>query len=449
MSIQNIVNVQISRQTSVPSRAGFGTGAFLANDTTLSVAAKAYGSVSEMTDDAELTGSEALNAGAAYFGQQVSPPVFTVIKEVVGVAQQATFTFSADLITDNSITMTVDGVAGTPVAFTTDHDTTMAAIASQMDTDFPQITTVVTGGAGSRVLTSTAAVADTDFSGSGAVTGGASQATVAFAITVAAGGIANSLAAAVAVLNDWYALTAYTRDAADIEEISDWVQAQGSSNPKLYFAQSSDSDILESGVTTDIASKLQSKAAFRTAVSYHSDDTEYMECAWIGGQLPFDPGSIVWAYKTLSLVTVDDLTDGQKAAAHGKACNTYTTEASINITEEGKVSDNPFEWIDVIRGVDWLQVNITADLFTLLVNLRKLPFDSKGLGTVKGTIQNRLTIAQTQGILSSDVRPTVFVPDLADIPAEDKANRTLNGVTFTGVLAGAIQKINVLGTVTL
>jgi len=57
MSIQNIVNVQISRQTSVPTRAGFGTGAFLASDTTLTNYTKAYASYADMTGDTELTGS--------------------------------------------------------------------------------------------------------------------------------------------------------------------------------------------------------------------------------------------------------------------------------------------------------------------------------------------------------------------------------------------------------
>jgi len=51
--------------------------------------------------------------------------------------------------------------------------------------------------------------------------------------------------------------------------------------------------------------------------------------------------------------------------------------------------------------------------------------------------------------LTLDEPATVTVPDIADVSAGDKGTRTLNDVTFTGILAGAIQKINVQGTVTL
>ena len=33
-SLRNIINVQITRETSAPSRQGFGTGAFLSDDAT-------------------------------------------------------------------------------------------------------------------------------------------------------------------------------------------------------------------------------------------------------------------------------------------------------------------------------------------------------------------------------------------------------------------------------
>lgn len=449
MSIQNIVNVQISRQTSVPSRAGFGTGAFLANDTTLSNPAKSYASTAEMTADAELTGSVALLAGAAYFGQQISPPKLTIIRQsTADVAQISTLVFSADLVADNSTLATIDGVDETAVVFITDMATTLTAIAVEIAGNAAVATAVSDG-------TDTITVTFTDFVAhviTAAVTLGASQATVTSANTTNAQAVqtlTQALDAGVAYNNDWYGLGIYSRLSADIDTVSTHIQGYGSANPKIYFAQNKNPLILDSGDATDIASVLQAKANFRTSVWYHSDDAEYLEMGLIGGQLPTDPGSITWAYKTVSGVTVDTLTDGQKSAAHAKACNTYTTEASVNITEEGKVSDSPFEWIDVIRGVDWIQVNMTADLFSLLVNLPKLPYDSRGLGSIKGTIQNTLSVAQTMGILSTDTQPVVFVPDLANISAADKGNRVLNGVTFTGILAGAIQKINVLGTVTL
>jgi hypothetical protein len=170
----------------------------------------------------------------------------------------------------------------------------------------------------------------------------------------------------------------------------------------------------------------------------------------LGSQLPTLPGSITWAYKSVSLVTVDNLTDGQKNAAHAKNANTYDLVASVNITEEGKVCDGGNgEWIDVIRGVDWIQVNMTADIYSLLVNLPKIPYSTAGIAQIEAAMIQVLSVAQTQGILSLDQTPIVSVPAIADVPAVDKATRTLNGATFSAVLAGAIQKINVNGVVTL
>lgn len=445
MSINSIVNVQISRETSVPTRAGFGTGAFLADDTTLSNLTKEYASLADMSGDSELTGSEALLAGAAYFGQQLSAPKFTVLKEVSAVAQVSVLTVSTELITGNSTIVTLDGTPLTAEVFATSHAATMTAIAALIQGE-ASITTAIAAG---NVITITAAAADTAFSISSVTTLGATQPTWISQITTQAGGIAGSLTNASSENNDWYGFGIHSRADADIEEASDWAQGVGSTNPKIFLAQSSDADLKNQAVTTDIASVLTAKANFRTAVLYHADDTEYFDCGWMGGQLPNDPGSITWAYKTVSTVTVDTFAAGEKSAAHGKNVNTYSTVASVNITEEGKVCDSPFEWIDVIRGVDWIQVNVTIDLFSLLVRLPKIPYDTLGLENIKGTVATVLSTAQGMGILSIESTPVVIVPDLADIDPADKANRILNGVTFTGVLEGAVQKINVLGTVTL
>lgn len=447
MSIQNIVNVQISRQTSTPSRAGFGTGAFITQDSVFNGRTKIYASAAEVNSD-DLAGADLKAAAAAYFGQSLAPTKLTAIKRKADVNQISVMVFDADFVADNSITSAVDGADLTPVVFTTDQATTLAAVAAELAGDASITSATVTG---TREITVT--FADTTaHTLSVGVTGGASQPTGTVTTTTypdTDGTLTETLTDAVDSDNDWYALTCYSRNVADVEEVSDWVQGQGSNNPKIYFAQASQADILDGALSTDIASVLQAKANFRTSVWYHATDSEYLDAGVIGGQLPTAAGSITWAYKTVSGVAADTLTDGQKSAADDKACNTYTTEASVNITEEGKLSDSPFEWIDVIRGVDWIQVNMTADLYELLVKLPKIPYDSKGLGLVKGTIQNRLLLAVNQGILTGDTAPTVNVPDLSTIPAADRANRVLNNVTFTGVLAGAIQKINVLGTVTL
>ena len=105
-----------------------------------------------------------------------------------------TWTDSADLVTGNTITWEVNGREFTQ-AFTTDNDTTLAAIATQIQNHADVQSAVVTdNGSQDRVITVTGkgglTVNITGAGGTGnpAVTGGASQATVTIAETTAASG---------------------------------------------------------------------------------------------------------------------------------------------------------------------------------------------------------------------------------------------------------------------
>lgn len=449
-SLSNIVNINITRQTKVPTAAGFGTGAFISNNAVFQGQTKVYADIEEVTDD-PLAGADTTSAAAIYFGQNIAPEKLTVIKHPTSdEAMVGTLVFSAALITANSIALTVDGVAiaASPVVFNTDNATTLTDIATGLLAE-ASVTAAVSDG----VDTITITFADfLDHTAAAVVTGGVSQATVSFVVTSYAAvtqTLTDALAAAVDEDNDWYGLGLYSRLDADITEVSVWVQSLTNSNAKLFVCQSDDPNILLATATTDIAYLFQQLARFRTAVCYHVNDAEWMDMGWMGGQLPTDPGSITWGFKQIAGVTPDTLTDSQKNAATAKAANTYSTVASVNITEEGKVSDQPFEWIDVIRGTDWIAANMAIAMFTLLSQLPKLPYDTAGLGLVKSTGLGILGQATTMGILTLDTAPSFTVPAIETIPAADKANRVLNNVTFTGVLAGAVQKINIQGTVTL
>ena len=448
-SIKSIVDVQITRDTTVPSRAGFGTGAFVSSTASFSTATKSYASVTEVEEDAT-AGADTLVFAGFYFGQSLAPTKLTVIKEGTGSAQISTLVFDAALITDNVINVYLDGAALADVTetYAVSNADTLTAIAAALQL-LPAITTAVSDG------TDTLTIIWADNFGHRAnvfVTDGVSQAEAVHAVTTAhVTDIVAGLSAAEAYDNDWYGVAQYSRLDADILATAAWVQGRTNTNPKLFFAQSDDANILDVGETSDVASLMKALAYFRTSVWYHAIDAEFLEGALMGGQLPQDPGSITWAYKTLSGVTPDTaMTSGQKSAAHGKNCNTYDTVASVSITEEGKVSDTGSgEWIDVMRGVDWITANMTADLYSMLVNTKKVPFTSNGLATVRSNMSLSLLKAQAMGILSTDTNFSIVIPALADISAADKGTRTLSGITFTGVLQGAIQKINVRGTVTL
>lgn len=122
-------------------------------------------------------------------GSTTSTNTVTIATQGDGAAvrEVTTVTFSADLVTSNSVTITVDGTALSPVVFATSHDATMAAIATAIQATAGVLTATASG----RVITVTGANAGDPFTlTSSAVTGGASQATVAVAEATSASGAA-------------------------------------------------------------------------------------------------------------------------------------------------------------------------------------------------------------------------------------------------------------------
>lgn len=90
---------------------------------------------------------------------------------------QSVNVFSADLVTDNVINVTVNGIAITPVTFATSHLATMNAIAAEIAA-LPGVASAIVGGANNRTITimstNGTSITVTGF----LVTDGASQATV-------------------------------------------------------------------------------------------------------------------------------------------------------------------------------------------------------------------------------------------------------------------------------
>ena len=94
------------------------------------------------------------------------------------LGMDATLTFSGDLVTGNSIAITIDAVpiAGSPIAFLTDNATTMGLIAAALEAEDLVYRAESDGG---NVITIQGATRD-DFVVAAVVTGGASQPTAAF-----------------------------------------------------------------------------------------------------------------------------------------------------------------------------------------------------------------------------------------------------------------------------
>ena len=251
--------------------------------------------------------------------------------------------------------------------------------------------------------------------------------------------------------SNWYGLALTDRTQATVLAAAGWAE----SNSKLFGTASSDPNIINQapGIdTTSIAYQLALAGYVRTWLLYCQDAgtnqlpssaLDYPECAWFGTMLWQQPGSATWALKQLVTIPYSDLTTTQSQNARGKYANTYEYIAGVGVTRDGKVSGN--EYIDIVIGIDWLTSTVQTYVYSVLVNNPKVPYTDSGITAIQSQIERALD----QGVNQNFIAPNsyqVFVPKAANVSPTDKANRVLNGVTFQAVLAGAVQAVNITGT---
>lgn len=243
--------------------------------------------------------------------------------------------------------------------------------------------------------------------------------------------------------DDWYCAVLDSFGKAEITAMAAAIEALF----KIYVATTFDADILTAS-SSDIASNMQALSYDRTIVCWHETPGKAdFGAGWAGGLLPKDPGSVTWKFKTVSGVAFSTLTPSELAELEGKNCNNYIRKAGVNITQEGKVAGG--EFIDIIRGVDFITARLQENIYSRLVNLPKIPFTDPGIAVVENEVRGVMDLGISQGIFAADPEPVVTVPLAADVDTNDKANRLLPDVTFTATLAGAIHFVEVRGTVTL
>lgn len=186
----------------------------------------------------------------------------------------------------------------------------------------------------------------------------------------------------------------------------------------------------------------------RTALIYSGTPANYLEAAWAAVRLPLDPGSETWKFaNNLAGQVADNLSDSQIANLKAKFVNYYVTVAGNDIVENGQVSAN--EWIDVIRGIDWLEARMKERIFSRLISSPKVPYTDQGVAIIEADVRAQLNQAVRVGLLASDPEYTVTVPKVADVDPADRAARLLPDVSFDGTLAGAIHELEITGVVSV
>ena len=241
----------------------------------------------------------------------------------------------------------------------------------------------------------------------------------------------------------WYGLTITSHEEEDVLAVAEIIESD-----KKIFGTSTQDPVARTSSTTDILSKLKVLGYNRTfAIFSDKADTEYPEVALMAYQLQEQAGSNTWAYKTLSGVTAKRENGSATVNLNNKNAVLYEEIGGVAATVNGTMASG--EFIDTMVFVDWLETRMQERLWFLMKNLKKIPYTDEGLALVEAQIRAQLQDGIDVGGLAAVPAPTVTVPKVQTIAPNLKARRELEGVTFEAVLAGAIHKIRIRGTVTV
>lgn len=264
-------------------------------------------------------------------------------------------------------------------------------------------------------------------------------------------------ASALRALGGYYGVLFPTDAVADKKAVADFCETA----KKLFVCVDLSGDSLSLTTGTDLAGYIAGKKYEYTAVLATSTalgGTESAAFTWMGQNFYYPAGEENWALTQLQGIVPTLLTDTQRTLVLGKNANTFepygadggvATSGSdiISLTYKGTVGSG--NYIDEIRGRDWLCDAVRAAACNCLLTRPKLPNSDASRSVIKNAIMSVLESAMLRGFLDTPttdgttVTPsyTVTVPKRVDSSEADMQLRHLNGITFTAVLASAIDRI--------
>lgn len=444
MSLEDIISVSITAQTTTVSRLGFGTPLIAACNLPIAATVRSYSSLSAMTDDSFATSHPAYRIATKIFSQNPKPSSVKVGKRASQFSQSVQLEF---LNTTQGYEYEFDIVSPDNTTITSIAYTNGAA------------ETVITIGAAIAALTGAIVDVTTTDNLDGTIDLDADNAGELFDFVgfdepdnftikdqTTDPGIAADLAAIETIDPDgWYALVLDSNSEAEILAAAAWIEAR----KKIFLCNTTDSEVVDNTVVDDVMSDLQSFAYARTAILYSQARLlNWSGAGWAGNRLPSDPGSSTWAFKTIAGVQVDGaLTGGQVAVIESKGGNVYRTIASVNVTTFGITASG--EYIDTTRFIDWLDSRIKERIFGVLINNAKIPYTDLGVDLMRGQVLAQLQQGIAVGGLAADPAPVVTAPKVADIDPADKAARILPDIRFQATLAGAIHQLVIAGVLSV
>lgn len=454
MAYQEIVSVDISINDVNLTQRGFGTPLFITSHSNFDERVREYNSLTEVGTDFATT-EPAYRAAQRVFGQ--SPSVQTM---KIGRRKQNISITLPEGDPADGLTYSVDVRAGTFGDISTDTLTYGPTSSDTVTTTLQGLLDAITGSAvetyisGVLNLGTTLVISlDTGYDILELTNTVGAFEPVTF--TAAANETAADVYQAIRETDsDFYFIGADDNTAGFATALAASIAA----DDVLYFVGSRDLDNVATVVEPDNSLFGQLQNNLKVVLYFHQDatgsreDSTYPEMGYLGYNAPFDAGSVTWAnlrvanmQTSRNYLTGKSLTTTQKSNLNLRNANYMETDSGITYARTGRTSSG--EWIDVVRGVAWQKVEISTAVKGLLLNQQggKVTYDDTGIARVREVISSALQRGVNRGFLSSY---TLTLPFVRDLTGAQRSSRILDGVKFTGVLAGAIHVVGIQGSVT-
>lgn len=439
--IEDLLNVNIVAGAAGVTQAGFGVPLILGSHTRFPELVRTYTDTAGMLADGFLAADPEYLAAQALTAQSPRPSRFKAGRRTRRPAQR--YRLTPVVVNSTKYAVKVNGVE---VSFTSDASATAAEITAGLKA---AIDALAVAGVTTDATTVTTQLDITTAVGGYVSVEVVDPALLASAENHADAGVAADLADLALVDNDWYGLELTTHSEAEVNAAAAWVE----SARKLFVPSSSDTAIITTaaGGATDTAADVKTANYARTAVIYHPNPRQFAGCRWMGARLWTTPGSETWKFATLKGLDTTKLTATHLTNLRGKNCNFFYEVGGVSFAAEGKVGAG--EWIDIVRGIDWLRARIAEGVLQLQVDAgargSKVPYTDAGIAQMETVVRARLQDGETNTFLAPGW--TVQTKLARDIATADKVARTLpaSALQFFATAQGAIHGGTIQGSVTV
>lgn len=439
MGLEQIAQINISLSTAAVTRKGFGRPLFLTHNVPAGFTSRSrlYSKSTDMISDGFLSNHPAVKAVRVMESQDVRPPDFLVGRAANAPTQR--FKITPVAVNLGVYELWVNGIKA---SFTADSSATVAEIVTGL------VAAITALAQGTVTVTNNTTYLTVTASGTGVFNSILCDMPQMMQVIQdhADAGLTADLDAIALENNDFYYIHYGFNSAACVAAIDAWAEA----NQKMFYAQVQDNDCetqTKDGSITDVGETLYAANLNRTMGLYSRETDDFIDAGLMGFVSPKVPGSETNHLRLVKGVPTYNYTPNQKNNLAARRLTYLADFAGLAATFGGRVTSG--EWADIIRGRDHTAALMQENIANMMITEpNKVPFTDEGIERFKLQVEAVLAQKQRDGFLAYNPKPIVTAPLAADISSVDRGNRTLNGITFSAQVQGAVHFTTITGTFT-